>query len=114
MAVLNSTSRRAIYTSDHLKYSGGDSPIFHPLPSFVDMDSRVSWLTTINLAGVLPHEGMLPVGQLSFPLFFAWLFQTFAGMPVASRNRPRIISFARSARQAWTLRWNVRSCAFPA
>ena len=73
MAVLNSTSRRAIYTSDHLKYSGGDSPIFHPLPSFVDMDSRVSWLTTINLAGVLPHEGMLPVGQLSFPLFFAWL-----------------------------------------
>jgi hypothetical protein len=63
---------------------------------------------------VLPHEGMLPVGQLSFLLFFAWLLHTFAGMPLGSYSRPRIISFARSARQAWTLRCNVRNCAFPA
>ena len=26
----------------------------------------LSWLATITLAGVLPHEGMLPVGLLSF------------------------------------------------
>ena len=29
------------------------------------------WGTTIILAGVLPHEGMLPVGLLSFWVFFS-------------------------------------------
>ena len=127
------------------------------------------------MAGVLPHEGMLPVGQLSFwvllcifnqwskavgmwskaaavgnagraaarcprsqpvrrrrivhmsiacraqrarprPLrsFLPRLFHTSAGMTVGLRSLPRIISFARSARQALTRRCNVRSCALPA
>jgi hypothetical protein len=42
------------------------------------------------------------------------LFHTSAGMPVDLRSRPRIISRARSARQALTRRCNVRSCALPA
>ena len=124
---------------------------------------------------MLPHEGMLPVGRLSFRLFLSLFnsivegcghvvegcgggqrkprsgalstvaagapqahrphvhslpgakrpapvglevfpprFHTSAGMPVDLRSRPRIISFARSARQALTRRCNVRSCALPA
>ena len=31
---------------------------------------RGRWLTTITLAGVLPHVGMLPVDRLSFRAFF--------------------------------------------
>ena len=50
-----------------------------------------------------------PVGREVFPLF-----HTSAGMTVDLRSRPRIISFARSARQALTRRCNVRSCALPA
>ena len=46
--------------------------------------------------------------------FLPRLFHTSAGMPVDLRSRPRIISFARSARQALTRRCNVRSCALPA
>ena len=30
---------------------------------------KTLWLATITLAGVLPHEGMLPVGWLSFRSF---------------------------------------------
>ncbi len=33
-----------------------------------DGGNVIHWLTTITLAGVLPHEGMLPVGRLSFGL----------------------------------------------
>ena len=36
-------------------------------------EEAARWSMSTTLAGVLPHEGMLPVGQLSFPLFFAWL-----------------------------------------
>ena len=41
-------------------------------------------------------------------------FHTSAGMTVDLRSLPKIISFARSARQALTRRCNVRSCALPA
>lgn len=34
MVVSNSISRIAILTSDHRRESAGDSPSFHPLPSF--------------------------------------------------------------------------------
>ena len=138
--------------------------------------SGLRWLTTITLAGVLPHEGMLPVGRLSFwlllPLFNSMfegcghvvegcgggqrglrsgalstvsagapqahrphmsiacrarsarppvgrevlprLFHTSAGIRVDLRSRPKIMSLARSARQALTWRCNVCSCALPA
>jgi|GEM_PF-1951605 len=121
-----------------------------------------------QIKAVLPHEGMLPVGQLSFWLLlcifnsmvegcghvvegcgggqrrprsgalstvaagapqahrphvhsqpagrevFPRLFHTSAGMTVGLRSLPRIISFARSARQPLTRRCNVRNCALPA
>ena len=85
------------------------------------------WLTTITLIAVLstvaagapqahrPHVHSLPgakrpalVGREVFSL----LFHTSAGMTVDLRSRPRIASFARSARQALTRRCSVRSsCA---
>ena len=51
-----------------------------------------------------------PAGREVFPQ----LFHTSAGMTVDLRSLPKIISFARSARQALTRRCNVRSCALPA
>jgi hypothetical protein len=56
-----------------------------------------------------PHVHSLPGAKFS-----RRLFHTSAGMPVDLRSRPRIISRARSARQALTRRCNVRSCALPA
>ena len=139
------------------------------------MICSLGWTASSSMAGVLPHEEMLPVGRLSFRLFLSLfnlvvegcghvvdgcgggqrrprsgalstgaagapqahrphvhslpgakraapsarevlppLFHTSAGMLVDLRSRPRIISFARSARQALTRRCNVRSCALPA
>ena len=51
-----------------------------------------------------------PVGREVLPR----LFHTSAGIRVDLRSRPKIMSLARSARQALTWRCNVRSCALPA
>ena len=51
-----------------------------------------------------------PAGRKVFPR----PFHTLAGMTVGLCSRPRIISFARSARQALTRRCSARSCALPA
>ena len=51
-----------------------------------------------------------PVGREVLPR----LFHTSAGIRVDLRSRPKIMSLARSARQALTRRCNVRSCALPA
>ena len=48
-----------------------------------------------------------PVGREVFPL----LFHTSAGMTADLRKQPRTMSFARSARQVFTRRCSVRSCA---
>ena len=65
-----------------------------------------------------PHVHSLPGAKRPAPagreLFLPRLFHTSAGMTVGLRSLPRIISFARSARQPLTRRCNVRSCALPA
>ena len=64
-----------------------------------------------------PHVHSLPGAKRPAPVgreVSSVLFHTSAGMTVGLRSLPRIISFARSARQALTRRCNVRSCAAPA
>jgi len=70
-AQLGNAIKNAVYSVDAPR-TGPRAPVEAPYlwcPSCTaEMDGYDGWLATIRLAGVLPHEGMLPVGLLSFRL----------------------------------------------
>ncbi|EUC14765.1 hypothetical protein PMI06_006591 [Burkholderia sp. BT03] len=92
------------------------------------LQSQTDWSATITVSGVLPHEGMLPDGLLSFRFLSSFSFvvcrarsarppptlnfsaiHTSVGVSAHWRRLPSTISLTRSARHALTRRCNVRS-----